>query len=164
MIDKMAHAFKVPVNELGERITKLVVDNKNMQTEIENLKSEQAKIKFQSFISKAQDIKGGKLFISEMEAYPANIIKLGSEMMSNKLGESIIILASVDTDKITYIVKVTEGFVKQGFNAGEIVNKLALATDGRGGGKPSYAQGAGKNKQKLLEALSQIEKEIKTKV
>ena len=164
MIDKMAHGFKVPVNELGERITKLVIDNKNMQTEIENLKAEQAKTKFQSFISKAQDIKGGKLFISEMEAFPANLIKFGCEMMSNKLGESIIILASVDEDKITYVVKVTDEFVKKGINAGQIVNKLAAATGGKGGGRPNYAQGAGKDKSKLVDVLTQIEKEIKSAV
>lgn len=164
MIDKMAHGFKVPVNELGERITKLVIDNKNMQTEIENLKAEQAKTKFQSFISKAQDIKGGKLFISEMEAFPANLIKFGCEMMSNKLGESIIILASVDEDKITYVVKVTDEFVKKGINAGQIVNKLAAATGGKGGGRPNYAQGAGKDKSKLVEVLTQIEKKIKSAV
>ncbi len=164
MIDKMAHAFKVPVNELGERITKLVVDNKNMQTEIENLKAEQAKTKFQSFISKAQDIKDGKLFISEMEAFPANLVKFGSEMMASKLGESIIVLASVDEDKITYVVKVSDEFVKKGINAGQIVNKLASITGGKGGGRPQYAQGAGKDKSKLREALEAIEKDIKTSV
>ncbi len=161
MIDKMTHAFKVPVNELGERITKLVTDNKNMQIEIENLKAEQAKAKFQSFISKAQNVNGGKLFISEIEEYSPNIIKLCSEMMFNKLGECIIILASVGADKITYAVKVSDEFVKKGINAGKIVNKLSSATGGKGGGKPQYAQGAGKDKAKLQHALADIEKEIK---
>jgi len=162
MIDKMVHAFKVPVNELGERLAKLVLDNKNMQTEIENLKAEQAKAKFQSFISKAQDIKGGKLFISEIEAVPANFVKLGIEMLAHKLGESIIVLACIDENKINYAVKVSETFVKQGVNAGSIVNKLATMTEGRGGGKPNYAQGAGKDKNNLRNALSEAEKEIKS--
>ena len=160
MVDKMAHAFKVPVSELGERITKLVLDNKNLQLEVENLKSEQAKIRFQSFISKAKDIKGGKLFISEMEAYPVNLIKFGCEMMSKKLGESIIILASVDKEKITYVVKVTDEFVKRGINAGKIVSELASATAGKGGGRSNYAQGAGKALSQLQNALEKIEKEI----
>ena len=161
IIDKMAHGFKVPVNELGEKITKLVIDNKNLQTEIENLKEEQAKAKFQSFISKAQDVKGGKLFISETEAFPPHLLKLGAELLSNKLGESIIVLAGADTDKITYIVKVSDSFVKKGVNAGQIVNKLSSETGGRGGGKPNYAQGAGKDKNLLRAVLASIEKELK---
>ena len=162
--DKMAHAFKVPVNELGERILKLAVDNKNLQTEIDNLKAEQAKTKFQSFISKAQDIKGGKLFITEMEAYPTNLVKFGSELLASKLGESIVVLASVDEDKITYVVKVSDTFVKKGINAGQIVGKLAAATGGKGGGKPQFAQGAGKDKTNLHNVLSELEKEIKQSV
>lgn len=161
IIDKMAHAFKAPVSELGERIMKLAVDNKNLQIEVENLKAEQAKTKFQSFISRAQDINGGKLFITEMEAYPANIVKLGSELLASKLGESIIVLASVDEDKITYVVKVSDSFVKKGINAGQIVGKLASATGGKGGGRPQYAQGAGKDKSSLTKVLSELEKEIK---
>ncbi len=161
IIDKMTQAFKCPVSELGERIMKLAVDNKNLQLEVENLKAEQAKTKFQSFVSKAQDVNGGKLFITQMEAYPANLIKLGSELLASKLGESIIILASVDEDKITYVVKISDSFVKKGINAGQIVNKLASQTGGKGGGRPQYAQGAGKDKTNLISVLSEIEKEIK---
>ncbi len=161
IVDKMAHAFKSPVNELGERILKLAVDNKNLQIEIDNLKAEQAKTKFQSFISKAQEIEGGKLFISETEAFPAHLIKLGSEMLASKLGESIVVLASVDEDKITYVVKVSDSFVKKGINAGAIVGRLAAATGGKGGGRPQFAQGAGKDKSKLSAALLDLEKELK---
>ena len=161
LVDKMTQGFKCPVNELGDRLMKLAVDNKNLQLELENVKAEQAKSKFQSFISKAQDINGGKLFISEIEAFPANLVKLGSEILSAKLGEAIVVLASVDEDKITFVVKVDDFFVKKGINAGQIVNKLATATGGKGGGRPQYAQGAGKDRSKLRDVLAEVEKEIK---
>ena len=164
LVDKMTQGFKCPVSELGERLMKLAVDNKNLQIELENVKAEQAKSKFQSFISKAQDINGGKIFISEIEAFPANLVKLGSEMLSAKLGESIVVLASVDEDKITFVVKVDDSFVKKGINAGQIVNKLATATGGKGGGRPQYAQGAGKDRSKLREILAEVEKEIKQSI
>ena len=164
LVDKMTQGFKCPVNELGDRIMKLAVDNKNLQIELENVKADQAKSKFQSFISKAQDINGGKLFISEIEAFPANLVKLGSEILSAKLGEAIVVLASVDEDKITFVVKVDDFFVKKGINAGQIVNKLATATGGKGGGRPQYAQGAGKDRSKLRDVLAEIEKEIKQSV
>ncbi len=164
IVDKMSQSFKVHYDELGEKIMKLAVDNKNLQTEIEHLKAEQAKTKFQSFISKAQDINGGKLFISEIEAFPTNLVKLGSEILSSKLGESIVVLASVDEDKITYIVKVSDSFIKKGINAGQIVNTLAQATGGKGGGRPNFAQGAGKDKTNLRTALADLEKQIKQSV
>lgn len=162
IVDKMTSSFKVQIDELGERIMKLVVDNKNLQLEIENLKSEQAKNKFQSFISKAQDIPGGKLFISQTEPFSPNILKLGCDILSSKLGESIIIFASVEEDKITYVVKVSDSYVKKGINAGKIVSKLAESTGGRGGGRPNFAQGAGKDKSNLTKVLLEIEKEVKS--
>ncbi len=164
IVDKMASSFKVTFDELGERIMKLAVDNKNLQIELENLKSESAKAKFQSFISRAQTIPGGKLFISETEAFSPNLLKIGCDILSSKLGESIIILASVDESKITYIVKVSDSFVKKGINAGQIVSKLSQLTDGRGGGRPNFAQGAGKDKSKVTQALEEAEKEIKSSV
>ena len=75
-----------------------------------------------------------------------------------------IFLASVDEDKITYAVKVDDSFVKKGINAGQIVNKLATATGGKGGGRPQYAQGAGKDRTNLREILAEVEKEIKQSV
>ncbi len=164
IVDKMSQSFKVHYDELGEKIMKLAVDNKNLQTEIENLKAEQAKSKFQSFISKAQDINGGKLFISEIEAFPTNLVKLGSEILSAKLGESVVVLASVDEDKITFVVKVSDSFIKKGINAGQIVNTLAQATGGKGGGRPNFAQGAGKDTANLRTALADLEKQIKQSV
>ncbi len=164
IVDKMSQSFKVHYDDLGEKIMKLAVDNKNLQTEIEHLKAEQAKTKFQSFISKAQDINGGKLFISEIEAFPPNLVKLGCEMLSAKLGESVVVLASVDEDKITFIVKVSDSFIKKGINAGQIVNTLAQATGGKGGGRPNFAQGAGKDKTNLRTALADLEKQIKQSV
>lgn len=164
IVDKMTQGFKCQIPELYERIMKMAVDNKNYQLEIENLKAEQAKNKFQSFLSKARNINGGKLFISEIEAFPSNIVKLGSEILSAKLGASIVVLASVDEDKINYVVKVDDIFVKKGVNAGQIVNKLAAATGGKGGGRPQYAQGAGKDKTNLKTILAEVEKEIEQTV
>ncbi len=159
--DKLMQGFKCRQVEIVDRILKLAVDNKNLQIEIENLKAEQAKTKFQSFISRAQDIKGGKLFITETEPFAPNLLKFGCEMLSAKLGESIVILASVEEDKITYIVKVSDSFVSKGINAGKIVSELAAATGGKGGGRPQFAQGAGRDKSNLRNVLSKIEKEIK---
>ena len=160
-MDKIAHEFKTPVSELEEKISKLVSENKNLQSELDTLKADQVKAKFQSFVSKAEDVSGGKLFISEVEAVPPHLVKLGAEILSHKLGTSIVILASKEPDKITFVVKADDDFVKKGINAGQIVSKLAEATGGRGGGRPQFAQGAGKDTDKLQNALIEIEKEVK---
>ena len=67
-------------------------------------------------------------------------------------------------EQISICVKVSDDFVKAGINAGNIVKQIAEATEGRGGGRPNFAQGGGKNAEKLDEILLAIKEEIKKKI
>lgn len=156
-IDKLASRFKVHFDEVESRIEKLLEENKELQKELEETKAEMAKSKFATFVSKAQDIEGGKLFITKIENLDADAVKAGIEMLSNKLGESIIVLAN----ERMVVVKVTDGFVKKGINAGKIVGEIARATGANGGGRPNFAQGGVKDASKLDEILAKVEGDLR---
>ena len=156
-VDKLASKFKVHFDEVEPRIEKLLEENKELQKSLEQTKAEMAKSKFSTFISKAQDIEGGKLFISKIENFDGDAIKAGIEMLASKLGESIIVLAN---DRMV-IVKVSDSFVKKGINAGKIVGEIAKATGANGGGRPNFAQGGVKDAAKLEEILAKIESDLK---
>ena len=157
-IDKLSLMFKVHYDGVVERIEKLLDENKELQKELTQAKEENARAKFATFLSKAQDIEGGKLFISKVESFDGNALKAGLEYMSQKLGESIIVLAS----ERTVAVKVSDSFVKKGVNAGKIVGEIARATGANGGGRPNFAQGGVKDASKLDEILVKIEDELKS--
>lgn len=156
-IDKLSIMFKTHYDEIVERVEKLQEENKELQKELVAVKEENTRAKFASFLSKAQDIEGGKLFITKVENIDGNAIKAGIEFAAQKLGESIIILAS----KRTVAVKVSDSFVKKGVNAGKIVGEIAKATGANGGGRPNFAQGGIKDFSKLDEILAQVEEELK---
>ncbi len=157
-IDKLSLMFKTHYDGIVERIEKLLDENKELQKELTHAKEENARAKFASFLSKAQDIEGGKLFISKVENFDGNAIKTGIEFMANKFGESIIVLAS----ERTVAAKVSDSFVKKGVNAGKIVGEIARATGANGGGRPNFAQGGVKDSSKLDEILAKIEDELKS--
>lgn len=157
-IDKLSTKFKSHFDEVVERVEKLSDENRELQKHIEKLEEENARNKFASFISKAQDIEDGKLFISKVEGLKPIGIKIGLEYLSNKLGNSVIILAG----ETTVAVKVSDNFVKQGINAGKLVGEIARATGANGGGRPNFAQGGVKDASKLDEILTIVEKEIKS--
>jgi len=162
LVDTLSRELKTPANELTTRIQKLESDNSNLNAEISEIKTQMVRNKFSSFISKAKPIEGGKLFISKIEDVPAPMVKVGMDLLSNKLGECILILVSVKPDNsgLSIYVKVSDSFVKKGINAGKIVNEIAAATDGKGGGRPNFAQGGGKNPEKLDEILEKLEKDF----
>ena len=156
-MDKLSLMFKTHYDEVYERVEKLSAENKELQKEIEKLQEENTRAKFATFISKAQDIEGGKLFITKVTEIKPLALKVGMEFLSQKLGESIIVLAS---DK-TVAVKVSDSFVKKGVNAGKIVGEISRATGANGGGRPNFAQGGIKDASKLDEILPKIEAELK---
>ena len=156
-IDKLSAKFKSHFDEVVERVDKLTEENRELQKQVEKLEEENTRNRFATFISKAQEIPGGKLFISKVAALKPLAIKVGLEFLSQKLGDSVIVLAG----ETTVAVKVSDNFVKQGVNAGKIVGEIARATGANGGGKPNFAQGGVKDSSKLDEVLAKVEKDIK---
>ena len=155
-IDKLSAKFKSHFEEVVERVDKLTDENRELQKQIEKLEEENARTKFASSVDRAQDIEGGKLFISKVAVKPLGM-KIGLEFLSQKLGESIIILAG----ETSVAVKVSDSFVKKGVNAGKIVGEIARATGANGGGRPNFAQGGVKDVSKLDEILAKVEAELK---
>ena len=156
-MDKLSLMFKAHYDEVLERVEKLQEENKDLQKELTLAKEDLTRAKFATFLSKAQDITGGKLFITKVENIDGNAIKAGIEFAAQKLGESVIVLASART----VAVKVSDSFVKKGINAGKIVGEIARATGANGGGRPNFAQGGVKDASKLDEVLAKVENEIK---
>lgn len=156
-MDKLATKFKAHFDEIETRVDKLMEENKELQKELTTVKSAQAKDKFKEFASKALDVAGGKLFVQKMEQLDSNALKEGVEMLANKLGESVIVVVA----GTSIFVKVSDTFVKNGVNAGNIVKEIATATEGKGGGRPQFAQGAVKNLDKVDAVLAEIENKLK---
>ena len=157
-MDKLSLMFKTHYNETVERVEKLLEENRELNKRIEKLEEENTRSKFATFLSRAQDIDGGKLFITKMEDTVKPLgAKIGVEFLASKLGESIIVLANSQT----VISRVSDSFVQKGINAGKIVGEIARATGANGGGRPNFAQGGVKDASKLDEILSKIESELK---
>ena len=156
--DSLSNRFKAHYNEIIDRIDKIQEENKSLQKEVEKLQEDNARSKFAAFVDKAQDIDGGKLFISKVSNLTPVALKIGIEILSHKLGkDNIIVLAG----EKTVAAKVSDSFVAKGVNAGKIVGEIARATGANGGGRPNFAQGGVKDSSKLDEILTKIESELK---
>jgi alanyl-tRNA synthetase len=85
-----------------------------------------------------------------------------SDLLKDKLGRAIVVLGTVWEDKPAFVANVAPSLVEEGYNAREIVKKVAEVTGGSGGGKATLAQGGGKYKDKLDEALKLVKSLIET--
>ena len=157
-MDKLSLMFKVQYDGVVERVEKLQEEIHDLKKQVEKLEEENSRAKFATFASKAQDIEGGKLFISKFEDMNPVGAKIGIEFLAQKLGESIIVLAN----NRMVIAKISDSFVKKGINAGKIVGEIARATGANGGGRPNFAQGGVKDASKLDEILAKVEDGLKS--
>lgn len=151
---KISQILKAPVAESFERISKMMDESRALQKKIRELEFEIADSKVDALFSEAKNIREGKLIVKKLPGLSMDSLKSSVEKLSDKLGNSIVILASVLDDKVAIVARVSRNFTDMGVNAGQIVNEIALLCEGRGGGKPNFAQAGAKNPQRLDEALS----------
>lgn len=160
-LDALAHKFKVPVNQIDEKIEKLTEDNKVLNAELKKLKEESVKQKILSTLSAAKAVNDGKILVCKVDGVGADMIKTAVETLADKLGKSaVVVVSTISPEKSAICVRLDDVFVKKGVNAGKIVSEAAKALGGKGGGRPDFAQGAGKTSENVDEVLAKIEKDL----
>ena len=88
---------------------------------------------------------------------------LGDEL-KNKLGEGLIFLASAKDGKVNLVAMATDGAVKAGVHAGNLIKTVAPIVGGGGGGRPNMAQAGGKLPDKIGQAVEAVKDEVKTQL
>ncbi len=159
-LDKLSYDNKIPSDKIQEKIDKLSQEVKDLSSKIGDMEAARAKDSFNTFMSKAKEKSGTKILITKIEDFAPNAIKLGIELLSNKLGESVIVLCSMKKDGTVFITsKVSDNLINK-ISAGNIVSKIAKALKGNGGGRPQMAQGMGKTQEGIEDILLKTEQDI----
>jgi alanyl-tRNA synthetase len=83
---------------------------------------------------------------------PDALRSLGSQVLS-KIGEGVVTLGAAFGEKATVVAFCSPAAIKAGHQAGKLVNELSQRLGGKGGGKPDFAMGGGKDVAKLDEVL-----------
>ncbi len=160
ILDKLSLANKVPANQIQERIDKLDKEVKELSSKLGDLEAARAKDSFNTFLSKAREVNGAKVLITKTEDFTPNAIKLGIELLADKLGDSVIVLCSLKNDGSVFITVKTSDKLTKTVQSGKIVGEIARALNGNGGGRPQFAQGVGKTQNNIDEILLKTENEI----
>ena len=145
---ELAEAAKVvkstPANLL-DKLQHLMDDLKAAQSEVESLKSKLAKDALGDVMGNVVEVKGVKLLPAKVEGVDMNGLRDLGDQLKEKLGEGVIVLASVTDGKVSLLAMATDGAQKQGAHAGNLIKGIAALVGGGGGGRPNMAQAGGKN-------------------
>ncbi len=149
-----AKLLKATPDNLAEKISHVLTENKDLHSEIESLKSKMAQEAAGDVMDQVQEIAGVKLLAAELQGIDMNGLRDLGDQMKEKLEEGVVVLASANDGRVNLMVTATDGAMKQGAHAGNLVKAIAGCIGGGGGGRPNMAQAGGKNPAGIADALA----------
>jgi len=129
--------------------------NRQLEKEVDALKAKLASSAGNDLASSAVEVAGLKVVAAEMEGADRKAMMETADQLKNKLGEGVVVLATVDGDKVVLVAGVTKSATNR-IKAGDLMKHLAAEVDGKGGGRPDMAQGGGNDPSKLADALAGV--------
>ena len=154
--EKLKHAaalLKATPDNLADKISHLLTENKTLSSEVESLKSRMAKEAAGDLMDQVEDVKGLKLLAAQIDGMEMNALRDMGDQLKEKLGEGVVVLASGNDGKVSLMATATEEAMKRGAHAGNLVKGIAGLVGGGGGGRPNMAQAGGKNPAGIPDAL-----------
>ncbi len=153
-----AAMLKTSPDGLLDKIAALQAELKEAHSQIESLKSEAAKNAMGDVTDNVREIGGIRFLAARMEGVDANGLRELGDSLKEKLGECVIVLASVADGKVQLMATATDGALKKGAHAGSLIKGIAKFVGGGGGGRPNMAMAGGKNPEGVDQALEESAK------
>jgi alanyl-tRNA synthetase len=143
----------------GEALRRKLVqereDRKNLEKELQRLRSKLAMGQGADIATQAVDVKGVKVLAAALEGADVKTLREAMDKLKDRLKSAAIVLGAVSDGKVSLIAGVTPDLVGK-VKAGELVNHVAQQVGGKGGGRPDMAQAGGTEPAKLGSALESV--------
>ncbi|EGT5711060.1 alanine--tRNA ligase [Cronobacter dublinensis subsp. dublinensis] len=162
-LNELSHLLKSDSQTLNDKVRAMVERTRQLEKELQQLKEQQAAQESASLSSKAVDIKGVKLLVSELAGVEPKMLRTMVDDLKNQLGSAVIVLATVAEGKVSLIAGVSKD-VTDRVKAGELVGMIAQQVGGKGGGRPDMAQAGGTDAAALPAALGGVESWVAAKL
>jgi alanyl-tRNA synthetase len=153
-------ALKTKKGEELKKIETLLTEMKNLQKENEKLKAQMAKQEAGDLFNQVETIGDVKVLVAELQGLDMNGLRSMGDTLKDQLGNGVVVLASVEDEKVNLVAMATKGLDKQGVHCGNIISRAVKEVNGGGGGRPNMAQAGGKDPSKIGKALEEARKSI----
>ena len=163
-LERSAKLLKTTPDKLEERLSHMISENKELHSEVESLKSKLAKESMGDVADQVTEVKGVKFLAAKAPGADMNGLRDLGDQLKEKLGEGVIVLASDAGGKVSLMATATEGAIKAGAHAGNLIKAIAGCVGGGGGGRPNMAQAGGKNPAGIDEALEKAKEVLENQL
>ena len=154
-INDIAAVVKGSKDNVVAKVQQLSDTNRQLEKELRQLKAKMASAAGSDLAGQAIDVGGIKVLASQLDGADMKTLDTTVGQLKDKLGSSVVMLASVDGEKINLIAGVSSDLTSK-LAAGNLIKFFAPQVGGKGGGKPDKAKGAGSDIAALPAALESV--------
>ena len=159
-----ARTVKATPATLTEKLEHMLAELKELRSENESLKSKAAKDALGDVMDQVVEVKGVKLLAVGVDDVDMNGLRDLGDQLKEKLGDGVVVLASAKDGKVNLIAMATDGAMKKGAHAGNLIKAIAAKVGGGGGGRPNMAQAGGKNPAGMDAAMEEAAKVLEEQI
>ena len=159
-----ARILKTTPASLIERAEHLMAELKSLQSENESLKSKAAKEALGDVMDQVVEVNGVKLLATKVSGVDMNGLRELGDQLKAKIAEGVVVLMSDLDGKVNMVAMATDGAMKKGAHAGNLIKGIAALVGGGGGGRPNMAQAGGKNPAGIDEAIKKSAEVLKEQI
>ncbi len=150
-----AALLKAPPQELQQKIAQIVDNVKNLEKELDRLKSRLAAAQGDDLISQATAVGDAKVLAAILDGADVKTLRETVDKLKDKLKSCAVVLGSCTDGRVTLIAGVSADLTSK-VKAGELANFVASQVGGKGGGRPDMAQAGGTEPAQLPAALQSV--------
>jgi alanyl-tRNA synthetase len=149
--------------DVDEKVRELIDRSRRLEKEVQQLKSKLASGQGGDLTSQAKNVGGIKVLAVQIDGADAKSLRDAVDKLRDKLGSSVIVLATVQEGKVILVAGVSPDLLSR-MKAGEIVGAVAALVGGKGGGRADFAQAGGTQPENLGKALAGVESLIQSRL
>jgi alanyl-tRNA synthetase len=152
ILRQAASLLKTSPAEVADRIERVLAHQKMLEKELESLKSSMASKRSTDLLSRAEEIAGVKVLVTQVEADSPKVLRDMNDRFKEQIPSGVVVLGASQGDKVFLLVGVSSDLTGR-VHAGNLIKEIAKLVGGSGGGRPDMAQAGGSQPDKLKEAL-----------
>jgi alanyl-tRNA synthetase len=154
-----ADLLRIPPLELPRRLQKLLDEQKSLEKRLGELEMRLAQGRAQELVAAARVVSGVPVVVARIDGLDADGLRAAADSVRERLHSGVVCLGSVSDGKVSLVGAVTRDLTPR-VHAGRLVQEVAKAVGGGGGGRPDLAQAGGKNPAALDGALALVYEQV----
>jgi alanyl-tRNA synthetase len=155
VLREIADILKIGAEEAPQRLRKLLDEHKALERRLAEMETRLALGRTDDLVAAARQVNGVAVVAGRIDGLDPDGLRALADTLRDRLGSGVVCVGSVTGGKVSLVAAVTKDLTKR-FPAGKLIQEVAQAAGGRGGGRPDLAQAGAPDPGRLDGALALV--------